>query len=406
MSGASARRVALAVIRRVTEDDAYSNLALRAALDRSGLDARDRALATELTYGTLRRLVPLDEELATYLTRPVAATPRAALAVLRLGLHQLRSTRIPAHAAVSESVAIAEPRYRGLVNAVLRRASSSPAPSDAGDDDAAIARRTGLAPWAVTSLRRLRPDEVAVAAAGFTRPAPLTLRIDRCRADIEEVADAIGATGATVTRGTVHPASLVIADLETSPADLPGFAEGWFATQDQASSFVATSLEVQPGDRVADVCAAPGGKSVLLACAAGAQGLVVASDIAVNRARLVAGSALRMDHPVPVVVADARRPPFPAGSFQRVLVDAPCTGLGSARRRPELLWRAGADAPARMAVLQREIAVAAAGLLAPGGRLVYSVCTFPVEETDDVCDALLAAAHTSSVSSTGNVHTE
>ena len=392
MSGTSARRVALAVIRRVTEDDAYSNLALRAALDRSGLDGRDRALATELTYGTLRRLVALDEELATFLSRPVASTPRAALAVLRLGLQQLRSTRIPPHAAVSESVAISEPRYRGLVNAVLRRASSSPAPSLAGDDDASVARRSGLAPWAVAELRRLRPDDVAAAAMGFAEPAALTLRVDRCRADIDEVADAIGGTGARVERGALHAGSLVVRDLDGSPATLPGYAEGWFATQDQASSLVAEALEVHPGDRVADVCAAPGGKAVLLACGAGPDGLVVAGDVSPQRARLVAAAAERLGHVVRTIVADARRPALRETSFDRVLVDAPCSGIGSARRRPELLWRADADAPTRIAELQLEIVRHAAALLAPGGRLVYSVCTFPTAETDAVCDVLLETA--------------
>jgi 16S rRNA (cytosine967-C5)-methyltransferase len=158
--------------------------------------------------------------------------------------------------------------------------------------------------------------------------------------------------------------------------------------QDQASSFVVDALDPQPGDRVLDACAGPGGKAAHIACLVGVEGRVVAGDVAVQRARLVSGTADRLGVRVLVLAQDGRRPAVREG-FDRVLVDAPCSGIGSARRRPELLWRADKRDLSALARLQVGIATAAAGLLRPGGRLVYSVCTFPRAETDAVCDALL-----------------
>jgi 16S rRNA (cytosine967-C5)-methyltransferase len=173
-----------------------------------------------------------------------------------------------------------------------------------------------------------------------------------------------------------------------APVDLPGFREGWFAVQDQASSYVVTALDPQPGERVLDLCAGPGGKAAHIACLVGERGRLVAGDVLVHRASLVTESAARLAVRALVLAQDGRRPAV-RGGFDRVLVDAPCSGLGSARRRPELLWRADKRELSGLARLQVGIATAAAGLLRPGGRLVYSVCTFPRAETDAVCDALL-----------------
>ncbi|HEU4354159.1 MAG TPA: RsmB/NOP family class I SAM-dependent RNA methyltransferase, partial [Actinomycetota bacterium] len=157
---------------------------------------------------------------------------------------------------------------------------------------------------------------------------------------------------------------------------------------DQASSFVVTALDPRPGERVLDVCAGPGGKTGHAACLVEPGGVVVAADVSEARLGLVGRTADRLHVRALLVAQDGRRPAVRAG-FDRVLVDAPCSGIGSARRRPELLWRARKKDLAELSRLQVGIATAAAGLLAPGGRLVYSVCTFPRAETDAVCDALL-----------------
>jgi 16S rRNA (cytosine967-C5)-methyltransferase len=374
------------VIRRVTEDGAYSNLALRAALSRAGLSGREAALATELAYGTLRHLPALDRTLAGLLDRPIAETPPPALAALRLGAYQLLHTRIPPHAAVAETVALV--RQRGLVNAVLRRLAVAPPAEPTGEDDDAISLRSGLAPWAVAELRALLPpEEVEPAARALGEPARVSVRVNTCRASLERVRVRLAEAGVPTEPSPLHPDCLLLE--RGAPAELPGFAEGWFTVQDPASALVVSALDPRPGERVLDACAGPGGKAGHIACLLGPGGLLVAADASEHRANLVRRTAERLGVAARVLVQDALRPAL-RGGFARALVDAPCSGIGSARRRPELLWRADpAELPA-LAGLQREIALATVELLAPGGRLVYSVCTFPRAETDGVCDALLA----------------
>ncbi|MGZ8612277.1 MAG: 16S rRNA (cytosine(967)-C(5))-methyltransferase RsmB [Actinomycetota bacterium] len=383
---ASARGVALDVIRRVTDEGAYSNLALARTLERAHLSDRDAALATELTYGTLRKRVPLDAALAPLLDRPIDTAPKAARSVLRLGAYQILFTRIPSHAAVGETVELAEQRHRGFVNAVLRRLSVQGARvrSGAGDEDVSV--RTGLGAWGVRELRRLLGDEAEEAAAALGRPARTTLRTNTCRTGVDELEAALAGAGLGVERGSVHAGSLLVSS--SAPAAFPGFDEGWFAVQDEASSFVVDALDPQPGERVLDACAGPGGKAGDIACRVGAEGRLVAADANVARAGLVRSSLDRLGLRGHVVVQDARDPAL-GGGFDRVLVDAPCSGIGSARRRPELLWRVVPDELSTLARLQVAIVSSAANLLRPGGRLVYSVCTFPRAETDAACDAIV-----------------
>ncbi len=384
----TARSIALECIRRVVEDGAYSNLVLPSALRRSSLSRDDRALAAELTYGTLRRRLILDAAIEPHLRRGLEATPPDALAMLRLGAYQLLYTRIPSYAAVSSTVDLASGRQRGFVNAVLRRIERSGRPSATGTSDQAVAIRTGLSAWAVRELRRyVDADRVESAAAAFAEPAPLSIRENRCVATGEEVTAALRAAGLEPRPGVLHEGSFLL-DGASAPGDLPGFREGAFAIQDQASAFVVDAVDPRPGERILDACAAPGGKSADIACRVRPGGSLVAADVSVQRARLVLDQLRRLRVGGAVVVHDARRPAV-RGAFDKVLVDAPCSGIGSARRRPELLWRVGPERLSGLATLQVSIAEAAADLVRPGGRLVYSVCTFPRAETDAACDALL-----------------
>jgi 16S rRNA (cytosine967-C5)-methyltransferase len=387
----SARSVALDVIRRVTDEGAYSNLTLARTLARAGLSERDAAFATELVYGTLRRLIPIDHALAPLLERPIDTAPKGARAALRLGGYQLRYLRVPAHAAVSETVALVDQRHRGFVNAVLRRFATLEQVGAEGASDLAVSLRTGLSEWGVRELRRVvgSDEETEHAAAALAERAPLTIRANACRTTADELERELSAAGIQTERGTIHPDSLVVAS--GSPSGLPGFAEGGFAVQDQASSFVVRALDPQPGDRVLDVCAGPGGKTGHLACLVRPQGRAVAADVSLPRLELVRANLERLGVRAGLLVQDGRRPAVRDG-FDRVLVDAPCSGIGSARRRPELLWRARKDELAGLARLQVGIATAAAGLLRPGGRLVYSVCSFPRAETDAACDAIVRRA--------------
>ncbi|HEX2089826.1 MAG TPA: 16S rRNA (cytosine(967)-C(5))-methyltransferase RsmB [Actinomycetota bacterium] len=388
-SGApNARTVALRALRRVTESGAYSNLTLAAELERSRLDVRDRQLAADLLYGTLRRKLQLDRAIAEASARPLEAIDAEALAILRLGVYQVLFSRVPAHAAVSESVNLAAGHHRGFVNAVLRNIARRSPDEPAGEDDESISGRTGLAEWAVAELRRvLPPDEVATAATALASRTDLSIRANACRVRADVLEERLSAEGFTTRRGPHHPDVLRVGS--AAPSQLPGYHDGWFVVQDEASVLVAAAVDASPGERILDACAGPGGKTTYLACCAGSAGLVVAGDAHPRRARLVAQVAARLATPARVLVQDARHPAV-RGPFDAVLVDAPCSGVGAARRRPELLWRPRREDLARLARLQVSILLGVADLVRPEGRLVYSVCTFPPAETDAAVRAFVA----------------
>jgi 16S rRNA (cytosine967-C5)-methyltransferase len=383
----TARSVAVETVRRVTDEDAYSTRVLPALLERSRLAPRDRALATELALGTLRHIPGLDRAIGLRATRSVARMSPGARAALRLGAYQLLHMRIPRHAAVSESVDLATPRERGFVNAILRKLAEDPPSIPAGATDEDIFVRTGMSPWAVRELRLLLgDDEAEVAAEAFGERGLMSLRTNTCKTSVDAFVRGLRASGHSPHPAQLHPDCILLDGGD--PARLRGFKQGWFAVQDQASAFVIGALDPEPGDRVLDICAAPGGKAAHVACMVGETGTVVAADVRPERAALVRSTADRLGVAMHVVVQDGTRAAI-SGSFDRVLVDAPCSGIGSARRRPELLWRPRRGDLSSLARLQVAIAAAAADRLRPGGRLVYSVCTFPRAETDAACDALL-----------------
>ena len=323
-----ARRLALDVLVRVDSGGAYANVALPAALKKADLDERDRAFATELVYGVTRRRRALDWALDAFLA---AAPPAPARAALRMGAYQLVELGTPAYAAVSATVSAAPRKHRALVNAVLRRVA------DAGAPD-----------WPDDPTRLSYPDWI-----------------------VDTLADDLG-------RAT----ALTALESMNGPAQVHRRRDGY--VQDLSSQLVVDAIEVHESDLVADLCAAPGGKATGLA-ARGAT--VIACDshrgrvglLDANRRALGAGS-------MSVVAADGRRPPLQPGRFDVVLVDAPCSGLGTLRRRPDARWRIEQTAVTRLAELQRALLSAAAGLLRPGGRLVYSVCTLTGAETSAVAE--------------------
>lgn len=384
-SSRSTRRIALAAIQRVVEDDAYSNRVVASALAGSRLDARDRAFVADLVYGTLRRLRSLDWAIEQRASRPISRMSSGARDVIRLGAYQLLAG-IPAHAAVGETVALCGARERAFANAVLRSLAKDPPVWPSGDDERSVSVRTGMQPWACRELARVLPaDEVEPAARAFAGRGSLSLRVNRCATTTDALADALTEAGHAPRHAMVSPECLLVDGGD--PTTFPGWRDGWFAVQDQASAFVVSALDPQPGDRVLDVCAAPGGKTCDIACRVGAGGSVVASDRRLRRAALVRGAADRLGVRALVAVQDARALAV-SGSFDRILVDAPCSGIGAARRRPELLWRPERNELSTLARLQVAITSNAADRLASGGTLVYSVCTFPRAETDAAVDAI------------------
>lgn len=318
-----ARRVAWDALRRIDEGGAYANLVVGPMLDRSGLSDLDRRFVTELVYGTTRMRRACDALVDRFVSSPPDPATRA---LLRLGAYQLAFAGVPPHAAVSETVAIAPKRVRGFVNAVLRRVADTPMvwPSEAS--------RLSYPDWIVQTLVDELGDEDARAA------------LERMN------------VAASVT---VRPDGYV---------------------QDASSQWVAAAVECRPGERVLDTCSAPGGKATAMA-ATGA--VVTAADSRPHRVELVASNAGRLGLDVETVVADATAPPFEPESFDAVLIDAPCTGLGALRRRPDARWRVTPADVVGLAALQRRILAASAPLVRPGGRLVYSVCTLTAAESID-----------------------
>ena len=325
------RRVAIAAIVRIDEEGAYANVLLPRLLADSDLEGRDRGFVTELVYGSTRRRRALDHVVDRFLMQ---TPPPAARAALRIGAHQLIELGTPPHAAVSATVSASPKRFRGLVNAVLRKVSEVAS----GVEYPSLAIELSYPDWI---LARLSADIGAESAEAALRSMN--------------------------TAATVHTRS-----------------DGY--VQDPSSQLVAAAVPGTTGHRVLDLCAAPGGKSTAIA-ARGAR--VVAADRRFSRAGLVAQNRRRLElDDLHIVQADATAPPFASGSFDTVLVDAPCSGLGAFRRRPDARWRVEPDAIDRLAALQVRMLSAAAPLVTRGGALVYSVCTLTSAESAGVAGSV------------------
>ncbi len=382
----SSRRVALDALLRI-EDGAYAHILLPRALRNSGLEARDRALVTDLVYGTVRMQRALDVLLATVSNRGIGTLDPPVRAALRLGAYQLL-IGVPAHAAVGETVEVVDPRARGFVNGVLRALARKGPPFrlSASDDVAAIAVRTSHPDWVVQMLVDGFGSADAIATLELDNaPPPVTLRVNPLLTTIDDLTAELVAAGADVQRGTLVPGALLLRHTGDLAA-LPAIAEGRATPQDQASQAVVAVLDPQPGERVLDLAAAPGGKATAAAERMRGSGLVVAADLHPGRVRTVLRAAERIGvrDTVATVVADGRHPAVRAGAFDRVLLDAPCSGLGVLRRRPDARWRVQPDDVRDLAVLQRVLLEAAAAAVRPCGRLVYSVCTLSNAETIEI----------------------
>lgn len=377
-----ARRAAYVVVRRVFEHGAYADRALHH--EAKGLDSRERAFAMQLAYGTVQRRLSLDH-MIEQLARPVAELDAPTLAALRLGLFQLAFLDAGgAHAIVGESVELAKSGHGGghkLVNAVLRRAARElpRLPSDDTPAGAAIAH--SYPPWLVHLWwQQFGADDTRALLRRGNEPAELALRANALVTTRDDLAQALPV--ATRDAGDELPEGLVV----DGPFDAHGhelWRTGAYATQSRASMLVGRTLDPQPGERVLDLCAAPGGKTTHLAALMGGEGRVVAVERHEGRARALERTCERMraQEIVTVEVGDAAR--YSASEpFDRVLVDPPCSGLGTLQGHPDLRWRMTPEAIETMAVAQRAILEAAARALAPGGTLVYSTCTLSPRENE------------------------
>ena len=418
MSGSGARRprvdearaAAYDVLTAVREQDAYTNLVLPGLLRSRGIAGRDAAFATELVSGTIRRRGTYDAVLAANVDRPLTDVDAPVLDALRLGAHQLLSMRVPSHAAVGTTVELVRSRIghrpAGFVNAVLRKVAGRDLPAwvdrvapDAGEDAVGHAVVAHSHPrWIVEALAEAAhvdptsSDELARLLEADNAPPKVTLVARPGLCEVEELV----ATGGTRTALSPYGVELPGGD----PAAVPAVAEGRAGVQDEGSQVVALALadaHIEGTDsRWLDVCAGPGGKAALLAALGSQRGArLLAAEVLEHRARLVstalgavraAGAGL-----LGVVTADGTSPAWRPAAFDRVLVDAPCTGLGALRRRPEARWRRSPDDLDQLVPLQRSLLTSALDAVRPGGVVGYVTCSPVLAETAGVVSAVLAA---------------
>jgi 16S rRNA (cytosine967-C5)-methyltransferase len=393
-SGVSpARATAYAVVRRVFEQGAYADRALHA--EARELDPRDRAFATALAYGTVQRVATLDHVLAQLSSRPPERLDAPVLAALRLGLMQLLFLRGTAdHAAVHESVELAKrssPAGAGLVNAVLRRATR-----EGGGVLAALHDRTPQAAAVLHSVpvwlaelwwRELGAERARELLGAVNLPAESALRVNTLAAEPAAVASELG----VANRPAPGVPEGLILDGPFDAYASPLWARGAIMPQARASMAVARELGPQAGERVLDLCAAPGAKTTHLAALMADEGELVAVERHPGRARALERTLGRMAVSCATVeVGDAAVTPSTPSGFDRVLIDPPCSGLGTLQSRPDLRWRVTIDQIAELATQQARILRSGGSATRAGGTLVYSVCTISRAESDDVLDGFLA----------------
>jgi 16S rRNA (cytosine967-C5)-methyltransferase len=399
-----ARRTAYDVVVAVDVDNAYANLLLPRLLRERALQQRDAAFATELCYGTLRWGGVLDEVIAAGSNRPVETLDPQVRAVLRMGAYQLLHMRVAAHGAVHATVdlarAVAGEKVVRFVNAVLRRVGERDwvdwVDRLAPDDELGrLAFEHGQPRWIVAAFADALDHDVPELRRALEEDRPVTHLVARPRRISREELLAQAPAGATAGPWSPYAVRLAGGD----PASLAAVRQGAAAVQDEGSQLVALALaraatDMPSGDqddeRWLDVCAGPGGKAALLADLLPDRGRLLAADRQPHRARLVR-NVLAGTERAAVVVSDGTRPAWRPSAFDRVLVDAPCTGLGALRRRPEVRWRRQPEDLAPLVELQRQLLAAAAQAVRPGGLLAYVTCSPHRAETSEVVTHVLAA---------------
>ena len=397
----NARELALDVLTRVEQEQAYSNLLLNRSLERSGLSRQDAALATEIVYGTIQRLNTLDYFLDRFVKGGVGKLEPWVRNLLRLSLYQIRYLdRIPDHAAVSEAVRLAKRRghqgVAGLVNGVLRsmvrRRDELIIPGGL-PPETRIALEHSHPEWLVKRWIGQFGEEVTEKiCASDNLPPKISVRVNRLRRSRSSLIEEMRAEGLQARESELSPAGIVL-EQAGNMAHTPWFRRGEISIQDESSMLVAEVTDPRPGMNVLDCCAAPGGKTAHMAEKMDDRGVIWANDVHAHKERLVQDQARRLGLGcIRTRTGDAADLPdvFPPESFDRILLDAPCSGLGVIRRKPDLKWVKQERQFAEIARNQLHLLSRAAGLLKPGGVLVYSTCTLENTENEGVVQAFLA----------------
>ena len=393
------RRVAWDVLEAVAAG-AYADVALERALRRRPLTALDRGFVTELSYGAIRWRQWLDGWLDRLGKVPARKQPPRLRWLLHIGLYQLlRMERIPASAAVNTTVELAKqgklarlaPVVNGLLRSALRAREAGEVLALPAEPAAALAQEQSLPLWLSRGLFQwCGPDQAERVARAFNQVPPLDLRVNRLRSTPDRAAALFAERGIATAPIADCRDGLQVLEPSGDLRRWPGFSEGYWCVQDRAAQWVTPLLDPSPGQRVLDACAAPGGKATHLAELMGDEGEIWAVDRSPGRLQRVAANAARLGcSSIQALASDAsqlaqERPEW-SGRFDRILVDAPCSGLGTLARHPDARWRVTEESVADLLKLQIELLNGLRSLLAPGGRLVYATCTIhPSENTEQI----------------------
>ena len=390
----TAREIALQVLNKCTLSEQYSNIALDTALNRCALNAADRGLLTVLVYGVLERGITLDHWIDALCTQKERELDMPTRNLLRMGLYQLAFLdRVPDHAAVNESVALATKRTKGFVNAILRaflRAGKSlPLPDAKRDPIGYLSVRYSFLPAICERFLSVYGfDRTESLLAAFCKPVPLNLRTNTLRVTREELTEALQKEGHEPTLSPESRSGVRLAG--ASVLSLIGFDKGWFFVQDEASQLCTEALDARPGMRVLDTCACPGSKSFGAAIDMENTGELICCDLHKNKLSLIESGAARLGISIIQTKARDAREPAPEWreAFDRVLCDVPCSGFGVFAKKPELRYKDPAKSAA-LPKIQSDILARSAEFVKPGGRLVYSTCTLLPEENGENLRAFL-----------------
>ncbi|MGB5712343.1 MAG: 16S rRNA (cytosine(967)-C(5))-methyltransferase [Waterburya sp.] len=399
----NSRSLAFLALKNVYQKKAYTDVALNRVIksvDKSvEISQTDRSFACELVYGIVRRQRTLDALIDLLAKKKAAQQPPDLRIILHLGLYQLRYLdRIPASAAVNTSVELAKEnsiaKLGGVVNGLLRgyiRQAKSNDPLQLPDDPIArLGVKHSFPDWIVeTWLEQLPIEEVDQLLAWFNRSPKIDLRVNILKTSVAEVAGAFKAAGIYVEPIPNLPQGLRLASAG-AVTDLPGYREGWWVIQDSSAQLVTHLLDPQPGETIIDACAAPGGKTTHIAELMKDRGRIIACDRAVKRLNKVRENAARLQLvSIQIQGGDSRNQPEFANIADRVLLDAPCSGLGTLHKRPDIRWKQTASAIGELFELQKELLEQASNWVKPKGILVYATCTLNVLENEKVIQSFL-----------------
>ncbi|MEB3311029.1 MAG: 16S rRNA (cytosine(967)-C(5))-methyltransferase [Snowella sp.] len=397
----NARQIAFLTLRDIDRRDSYTDIALDRALKNTDLKRSDRALVTELVYGIVRRQRTLDTLIEQLSQKPIAKQPPDLRRILQIGLYQLRYLdHIPDSAAVNTSVDLAKNNglkgLSGVVNGILRQyIRLGYEQSDPLILPKNPVQRLGILhsfpDWMMELfLNQFGEKEAELLCDYLNQPPTIDLRVNPLKANLEIVETAFAQQQVETARIPGLPQALRLIKAHCPIQQLPGFTEGWWTVQDASAQLVSILLDPQPNELIIDACAAPGGKTTHIAELMGDQGTIWACDRTVSRLKKLTKTVERLElQSIQTVVGDSRDFPQFINSSDRVLVDAPCSGLGTLHRNPDIRWRQTPDKIEELTQLQAELLTQAAFWVKPQGILVYSTCTLNIRENQEIIEAFL-----------------